>query len=186
MIGTMPRWTDGETKVLAFLAADGFSDQEIGKAIGRTRMGVRRKRYGLGLYKGPTATPKPVEPAIVEPQIPISAIQAAVATKFGVDLRDLLSERRAREVARPRQVAMYLSKRLTKRSLPTIGRQFRRDHTTIIWGIQQISELILTDPELRDAVEALEASFIPELPAGGDCSSVLTEAIDCSMEQIAA
>ncbi len=68
----------------------------------------------------------------------------------------MTSDRRARIVARPRQVAMYLAKQLTTRSLPEIGRKFGgRDHTTVIHAVRKIDELMLTDPALAEDVELL-------------------------------
>ena len=68
----------------------------------------------------------------------------------------LLSARRARQVARPRQVAMYLAKTLTSRSLPDIGRRFGgRDHTTVIHAVKKIEELKATDSQIAEDVELL-------------------------------
>jgi chromosomal replication initiator protein len=69
---------------------------------------------------------------------------------------DMLSARRARAVARPRQVAMYLTKQLTPRSLPEIGRKFGgRDHTTVMHAIRRIEELRAVDAALNDDIELL-------------------------------
>jgi chromosomal replication initiator protein len=84
-----------------------------------------------------------------EKKITIDEIQRKVAEYYAVKLSDLLSARRAREVARPRQVAMYLAKRLTPRSLPEIGRRFGgRDHTTVMHAVKRIDELRAADTEL--------------------------------------
>ena len=63
--------------------------------------------------------------------------------------------RRARTVARPRQIAMYLAKQLTSRSLPEIGRKFDRDHTTVMHAVRKVEELILEDASLAENVDAL-------------------------------
>jgi chromosomal replication initiator protein len=82
-------------------------------------------------------------------RITIDQIQRATAEYYKLRLQDLHSARRAREVARPRQVAMYLCKRLTPRSLPEIGRKFGgRDHTTVMHAIKRIEELRQTDSDL--------------------------------------
>ncbi len=74
-----------------------------------------------------------------EKKVTIDEIQRRVAEYYTIKLSDLLSARRAREVARPRQVAMYLAKRLTPRSLPEIGRRFGgRDHTTVMHAVKRI------------------------------------------------
>lgn len=76
----------------------------------------------------------------------ISAIQQHVAASFGVPLRDMTSARRPRWIARPRQVAMYLARHLTRRSLPDIGRAFgNRDHTTVMYAVGQIDALMSQD-----------------------------------------
>ena len=83
-------------------------------------------------------------------------IQRRVAEYYNVRLADMLSARRARAVARPRQVAMYLSKQLTTRSLPEIGRKFGgRDHTTVIHAVRKIDELCQVDSGIEEDVDLL-------------------------------
>jgi chromosomal replication initiator protein len=84
-----------------------------------------------------------------ERKLTIDEIQRKVAEHYALKMSDLLSARRAREVARPRQVAMYLAKKLTPRSLPEIGRRFGgRDHTTVMHAVKRIEELRATDREV--------------------------------------
>jgi chromosomal replication initiator protein len=91
-----------------------------------------------------------------ERRVTIDEIQRRVAEHYNIRLSEMTSDRRARAVARPRQVAMYLAKQLTTRSLPEIGRKFGgRDHTTVIHAIRKIEELKLTDPTLAEDVELL-------------------------------
>jgi chromosomal replication initiator protein len=91
-----------------------------------------------------------------ERRVTIDEIQRRVAEHYNIRLSEMTSDRRARAVARPRQVAMYLAKQLTTRSLPEIGRKFGgRDHTTVIHAIRKIEELKLTDPSLAEDVELL-------------------------------
>ncbi len=92
-------------------------------------------------------------------------IQTAVCLEFGVAQIEMTSDRRAKDVARPRQVAMYLAKRLTRKSLPAIGRCFaKKDHTTVMWAVNRITALITEDPVFALRVTALEARLIsPEL-----------------------
>ncbi|PZP40688.1 MAG: chromosomal replication initiator protein DnaA [Pseudomonas fluorescens] len=86
--------------------------------------------------------------------ITIDDIQQKVATQFNIRVADMHSPRRAREVARPRQVAMYLSKQLTNRSYPDIGRAFGgRDHTTVIHACETINSLIPRDSQLAEQIE---------------------------------
>ena len=93
-------------------------------------------------------------------RVSIDEIQRRVADYFNIRLSDLLSARRARQVARPRQVAMYLSKQLTAKSLPDIGRQFGgRDHTTVMHAVKRIDELRLVDSVLEEDIQHLERIF---------------------------
>jgi len=89
-------------------------------------------------------------------RITIDEIQKRVAEHYNIRLADMHSARRARAVARPRQVAMFLCKQLTPRSLPEIGRKFGgRDHTTVMHAVRKIEELRATDRTLAEDVELL-------------------------------
>src|SRR5262249_49954325 len=89
-----------------------------------------------------------------ERRLTIDEIQKKVAEHFNIKLGEMTSDRRARAVARPRQVAMYLAKQLTARSLPQIGRKFGgRDHTTVRHAVRRIEELMRTDPSLAEDSE---------------------------------
>jgi chromosomal replication initiator protein len=91
-----------------------------------------------------------------ERRVTIDEIQKAVAEHFTIKMAEMTSSRRARIVARPRQVAMYLAKQLTSRSLPEIGRKFGgRDHTTVMHAVRKIEELIASDRALAEDVELL-------------------------------
>ncbi|MBV9018742.1 MAG: chromosomal replication initiator protein DnaA [Alphaproteobacteria bacterium] len=91
-----------------------------------------------------------------ERRVTIDEIQRRVAEHFNIKMAEMTSSRRARVVARPRQVAMYLAKQLTSRSLPEIGRKFGgRDHTTVIHAVKKIEELIESDSALAEDVELL-------------------------------
>ena len=90
-------------------------------------------------------------------RLTVDRIQKAVCEEFRVTLTDMTSKRRARIIARPRQVAMYLSKKLTKRSLPDIGRRFGgRDHTTVMHAVKRIDSLRADDPAFNAQIEAVE------------------------------
>ncbi len=92
----------------------------------------------------------------VQKRVTIDEIQRAVSTYFDLKPIELVSARRARVVARPRQIAMYLAKRLTTRSLPEIGRKFGgRDHSTVIHAVRRIEELRDTDGDVDIAVRRL-------------------------------
>ena len=89
-------------------------------------------------------------------KVTIEEIQRKVAEHYNVRLSDLVGPKRVRTIARPRQVAMYLAKSLTTRSLPEIGRRFGgRDHTTIMHGIRKIEELKGADSQLAEDIDLL-------------------------------
>jgi chromosomal replication initiator protein len=91
-----------------------------------------------------------------ERRITVDEIQKATAEYYGLKQADLLSERRTRAVARPRQTAMYLAKSLTTRSYPDIGRRFGgRDHTTVLHAVRTIERLAQEDAQLARDIEAL-------------------------------
>jgi chromosomal replication initiator protein len=89
-------------------------------------------------------------------RIRIEDIQRIVARHYNVSRQELVSNRRTRVIVKPRQIAMYLSKTLTPRSFPEIGRRFGgRDHTTVLHAVRKIEELISTDQKLSHEVELL-------------------------------
>ena len=90
------------------------------------------------------------------PRVSIDEIQRSVSAHFHIGQAEMVSARRARAVARPRQIAMYIAKQMTPRSLPEIGRKFGgRDHTTVIHAIRQIEKLRAADRELDEDVRTL-------------------------------
>jgi chromosomal replication initiator protein len=92
-----------------------------------------------------------------ERRVTVDDIQKATAEHFGLTQSDLISQRRTRAVARPRQAAMWLAKQLTTRSLPDIGRRFGgRDHTTVLHAVRRIDELRAADIQLARDLEILE------------------------------
>lgn len=92
----------------------------------------------------------------VERRVTVDEIQKLTADHFGLKQADLLSERRTRSVARPRQVAMWLCKQHTTRSYPDIGRRFGgRDHTTVLHAVKKVEELLTSDDQIARDVEAL-------------------------------
>lgn len=89
-------------------------------------------------------------------KVTIDEIQRGVAEYYNLRLAEMLSQRRSRVIARPRQVAMYLSKQLTARSLPEIGRRFGgRDHTTVMHAVRKIEDLIKSDSQLDEDITRL-------------------------------
>jgi len=98
---------------------------------------------------------------LIRPQDPkrvkIEDIQRTVARQYNVSRSDLLSSRRTANVVRPRQIAMYLAKTLTLRSLPEIGRRFGgRDHTTVLHAVRKIENLVGINPTLAEEIELLK------------------------------
>ncbi len=93
-------------------------------------------------------------------RITIDEIQRKVAEHYNLRLTDMHSARRARNVARPRQVAMYLAKQLTARSLPEIGRKFGgRDHTTVMHAVRKVEELIEEDAQIAQDVDVVRRAL---------------------------
>lgn len=92
-----------------------------------------------------------------EKRLSIEEIQRKVAEHYNVRLSDMIGPKRLRTIARPRQIAMYLCKQLTSRSLPEIGRRFGgRDHTTIMHGVRKIDELMASDTQMADDIHMLK------------------------------
>ena len=91
-------------------------------------------------------------------QISVDVIQKRVAAHYGVRVSEMFSARRARNIARPRQIAMYLAKNLTSLSYPEIGRQFGgRDHTTVMHAVRTVENLMKSDAQLNEDVELIKS-----------------------------
>jgi chromosomal replication initiator protein len=91
----------------------------------------------------------------------IRDIKAAVCAHYRLPAIEMESHRRAREVARPRQIAMCLSKQMTPQSLPAIGKLFGgRDHTTVMHAVKSVEQRYVNDPELRNAVDSLSVGLL--------------------------
>jgi len=128
----------------------------------RELLGVLMKLATYADLTGKAVTAEVAEEAIGsraaagDHRVTIDEIQKKTAEYYKLDLRELHSARRARRVARPRQVAMYLARELTSRSLPDIGRRFGgRDHTTVLHACRRIEELCKTDPVFQQEVDFL-------------------------------
>ena len=95
--------------------------------------------------------------------ITVDKIQNVVSNFFNIPLAEMLSQRRSRPLARPRQIAMYLAKKMTTRSLPEIGRRFaNRDHTTVIHAVKTITRLSEKDDEMKKNIEQLRSLLLEE------------------------
>ena len=89
--------------------------------------------------------------------ITVDKIQNVVSNYFNISLTEMLSQRRSRPLARPRQLAMYLAKKMTTRSLPEIGRRFaNRDHTTVIHAVKTITRLSEQDEEMKKNINHIK------------------------------
>ncbi|WP_439155729.1 chromosomal replication initiator protein DnaA [Yoonia sp.] len=93
-------------------------------------------------------------------KVTVEEIQRKVSEHYNIRLSDMIGPKRVRNYARPRQVAMYLAKQMTKRSLPEIGRRFGgRDHTTVMHGVRRIEELRTLDSQIADDLELLRRAL---------------------------
>ncbi len=98
---------------------------------------------------------------ITENRVSLEKIQTIVCNNYKISKNEMLSPRRSRYLVRPRQIAMYLSKILTSKSLPDIGREFaNRDHTTVIHSIKMIEKLKLVDDNLKNNLEKLKNDIL--------------------------
>lgn len=92
-----------------------------------------------------------------ERRVTVEEIQRKVAEHYNIRLSDMIGPKRLRTIARPRQIAMYLAKQMTTRSLPEIGRRFGgRDHTTIMHGVRKVEELAAQDTQMREDIDLLK------------------------------
>ena len=95
--------------------------------------------------------------------ITVDKIQNVVSNYFNIPLSDMLSQRRSRPLARPRQLAMYLAKKMTSRSLPEIGRRFaNRDHTTVIHAVKTITRLSEQDDEMKKNINQIRSLLLEQ------------------------
>ena len=95
--------------------------------------------------------------------ITVDKIQNVVSNYFNIALSEMLSQRRSRPLARPRQIAMYLAKKLTTRSLPEIGRRFaNRDHTTVIHAVKTITRLSEQDDEMKRNISQIKSLLLEQ------------------------
>ena len=93
--------------------------------------------------------------------ITVDKIQNIVSNYYNISLSEMLSQRRSRPLARPRQIAMYLAKKLTSRSLPEIGRRFaNRDHTTVIHAVKTITRLAEQDDEMKKNINQIRSLLL--------------------------
>ena len=97
--------------------------------------------------------------SVLDRRVTIEEIQRKVAEHYNIRVAEMNSKRRDRPVARPRQIAMYLAKELTTKSLPDIGRAFDRDHTTVIHAVKTIEDLRTKDPAFKEETDSLRRTL---------------------------
>ncbi len=129
----------------------------------RTLEGALTRIFAFGNLVGREVTLEMVQECLAdllrasERKLTIEEIQRRVCEHYNVRISDMTGPKRHRTIARPRQVAMFLAKGLTSRSLPEIGRRFgNRDHTTVLYAIRKIEEMMQTDSGLADDIEMLK------------------------------
>jgi len=152
---------DVPAEVIAYVA-------KIITANGRDLDGAVNRLLAHNTLTGAPITIEMAETALrdlvrqVEPKrVKIEDIQRIVAKHYNVSRADVLSSRRTQTVVRPRQVAMYLSKQMTLRSLPEIGRRFGgRDHTTVLHAVRKIDDLAKRDQALADEIELIRRMLL--------------------------
>ena len=138
-----------------------FMAQRISSNV-RVLEGALTRLYAFGSLVGRPVTLEMAQESLsdilraTDRKVTIDEIIRKVTDHYGVNLTDMLSARRTRSIARPRQVAMYLSKKLTSKSLPEIGRRFgKRDHTTVIHAVKKIEELQSIDNQIAKDIGVL-------------------------------
>ena len=95
--------------------------------------------------------------------ITVDKIQNVVSNYYNISLNEMLSQRRSRPLARPRQIAMFLAKKMTTRSLPEIGRRFaNRDHTTVIHAVKTITRLSEQDDEMKKSIDQIKSLLLEQ------------------------
>jgi chromosomal replication initiator protein len=148
---------DVPTGVLAFIAKQvTHNGRDLDGALNRLLAGNKLSGQPVTMDMAERAVRDLIRPQ--EPKrVKIEDIQRVVARQYNVSRSDLLSSRRTANVVRPRQIAMYLAKTLTLRSLPEIGRRFGgRDHTTVLHAVRKIESLVGNDSVLAEEIELLK------------------------------
>jgi len=100
---------------------------------------------------------RPESPAV---PVTIKRVIEKVSIWYNVTISEIKSNRRTRAIVLPRQVAMYLAKMMTPRSLPQIGSRFGRDHTTVLFAIRKVTALMANDAKLRSDIEGIRQSIL--------------------------
>ena len=147
-------------EVLKFLASEITSSiREMVGALNRVLAFSKIKSKSPNIYECKTILKDFINSN--KKSINIESIQNMVANHFNLNIKEMLSPRRSRSLARPRQIAMYLAKQHTVNSLPDIGRKFsNRDHTTVIHAVKKIEELMKKDNEIERSVLEIKKKLL--------------------------
>jgi chromosomal replication initiator protein len=100
-----------------------------------------------------------IEKEKTQKRITIEEIQTAVANKYAVTLAQILSSERSASIVTPRQMAMYIARKFTTKSLPEIAKQFDKTHATILHGVKTIAKRLDVEPDLRDVLSSIISGF---------------------------
>jgi chromosomal replication initiator protein len=100
-----------------------------------------------------------IEKEKTQKKITIEEIQTAVAAKYSVSLSQILSSERTASIVTPRQMAMYIARKFTTKSLPEIAKQFDKTHATILHGVKTISKRLDVEPELKETLSSIISDF---------------------------
>ena len=92
-------------------------------------------------------------------KLTIEEIQSAVAKKYSVEIKQILSPERTQSLVTPRQLAMYIARKFTTKGLPEIAKQFEKTHSTVIHGVKNIEKMLDVDEELRSNLEEILSEF---------------------------
>lgn len=148
------------------MSVENFDQIGANAAGGRYTMVELLEAYEAGREAGRAQAELALLPAR-DPRI--KEIQAAVCAQFAIRMTDMVSARRGRDVARPRQVAMYLCREITPHSLPAIGRHFGgRDHTTVMHAIDTVKKLATADPDFGARVVEIRQHLTGGVEHGKD------------------
>lgn len=144
-------------KVAAYLSRQPESSVRVLEGYLNRLMAVSRLR---GVEADLELARQVVGPLVSERQVGVDEVLSAVAAHFALKVADLKGSRKTRDISHPRQVAMYLARRLTRSSFPQIGRAMGgKDHSTVVKGVKRVEQLMAKDPELAETVRVVEASI---------------------------
>jgi chromosomal replication initiator protein len=144
-------------KVAAYLSRQPESSVRVLEGYLNRLMAVSRLR---GVEADLELARQVVGPLVSERQVGVDEVLSAVAAHFALKVADLKGSRKTRDISHPRQVAMYLARRLTRSSFPQIGRAMGgKDHSTVVKGVKRVEQLMAKDPELAETVRVVEAAI---------------------------